>query len=55
MGFDAMVTNVTLRFARGARLPVRPRATKANQFIVENLASLRGELMRELGHRKLSS
>jgi hypothetical protein len=55
VGLDAMVTNVMLRFAKGAKLPVRPRATKANRFIMENLAGLRRELMRDLGHRKLSS
>ena len=55
MDIDAKVTNVTLRFAREAKLPARPRVRKANQFIVENLESLRGELMREIGQRKLSS
>jgi hypothetical protein len=50
-----MVTNVMLRFAKGAKLPVRRRARKANRFIMENLADLRRELMRDLGHRKLSS
>ena len=55
MDIDATVTNVKLRFERDAKLPVRPRSKKNNQFVVDNLEDLRRVLMRDRGRRKLSN
>ena len=55
MGFDAMVTNVVLRFDVDLNLPVRPRSRKSNQFILGNLEELRRRLRVERGRQTLSS
>jgi hypothetical protein len=46
---------VRLRFDVMARLPPRPRSTKANLYVQENLEELRRDLMKERGRLKLSS